>query len=132
MLWPSDKERDMTDESRTLDLDELLGLARPVKVRWKGQEYGLRDIESMDPTDYVRWLQLEKQINLDSGADGIDEAGAQNMIQATEAALALISPELAKLGLTFLQQMTVLKFYATETLGSEALGAVGSKNSESA
>lgn len=122
----------MTDESRTLDLDELLGLARTIKVRWKGQEYGLRSMESMDPTDYVRWLELEKQINLEPGTEEIDEAGAQNMIQATKAALILICPELANLGLTFLQQMTVLKFYATESLGFEALGGADSKNSESA
>jgi len=108
----------MTEEKTTavLNLDELFGVARPIKVVFDRRTYEMVRPEALSPKGFVQWDKLVKRaMQLQVGAD--DEM-TDEMTEELEAvismAIYMACPELEKAGLSFPQKMSVLNFYAEE------------------
>ncbi len=99
-----------------LNLDELFGASRPIKVVWKGVEYHLRRPEGMGPVEIVRLEHLrERHAALDAAAktDGVEPYMLQ-IEECVDEMIAVLSTELARQKLPFLAKTNVLEFWIGE------------------
>lgn len=103
----TDTER--KERAVVLDLDELLGLSPTIKVRWKGREFEMRHMRTLDPESLAQFLRL--QTKLSQAGDADDAESFLRMAEAQDELLAIICPELAAAELSFMQKVQVLGFY---------------------
>lgn len=118
-------------ERKPLNLDELYGTARPVIVVWQEKRYELRRPEAMTPVEYSRWTKLQAKTSklIIDNVDEMGEQQAEELAEAVQLALNLVSPELAALDLPFAAQVKVLEFYSEEiTRTEEKVAGDGPKN----
>ncbi len=110
-----------------LNLDELFGKARPVKVVYEGIAYELVRPESLNPQQYQELVNLYNKWvkeRLDQGTDAI------KIDQAMTEIITVLNPKLAEKNLPFSWKSQVLEFYGNETLQSSA--SKGSSGTQSA
>lgn len=58
----------------TLNLDELFGQAKTLKVRYGGAEYELRHADALTPAEFARLARLGKQFQEAQGDDELEKA----------------------------------------------------------
>lgn len=97
-----------------LNLDELYGLARPITVIQGGREYELQRPEAFGPVAMLRLDRLQQSIARLRTADGDPEAQAQELDDLTTDLLAMLNPDLAAAGLSYLQRRQVIAFWDTK------------------
>lgn len=119
-------------ERKPLNLDELFGLNKPVIVVWQEKRYELRRPEAMTPVEYSRWTKLQAKTGklIIDDTDEMSEQQGQELNEAVNITLSLVSPELAKAKLPFAAQVKVLQFYSEEIAKTEekVAGADSPKN----
>ena len=108
----------MTEEKKTavLNLDELYGVARPIKVVFDGRTYEMVRPDALSPKAFVQWDKLVKRaMKLQVGAnDEMTDEMTAELETVIEMAIYMACPELEKAGLSFPQKMSILNFYAEE------------------
>lgn len=117
----------MSDERKVLDLDELFGQARAVKVKWQDQEYELLKMEAISPQDAVRFQKLQIAAGKLQMKNDMDDASAKQLEKLIDDMLKLLCKELPLQGMKFLVKMRVLTYYIEETQGKKALETALSK-----
>lgn len=113
-----------TDEHHVLNLDELFGTARPVKVTWQGKEYELVRPEGLNAVQHQAFSRLYTKIQkaqLDLGNDPDELEAMVNEL------IALLNARLADAGLAYMAKIKVLEFYAAEVFEPEK-GKTAAKN----
>jgi hypothetical protein len=112
----------MADNLRILNLDEVFGQDRPVKVLWGGREYELLRLEAFSPR------QIHALGKLQGAAARLSEGGMQNAegsdaeIEALfDEMLAVLCKELPLATMPFLAKTRIITFYIEETQGKKAL-----------
>lgn len=115
----------MIDEKRkALDLDELFGQARAVKVKWSGKEYELVRIEALGPKSISRFQGLQNKTSqlqmLSLNADITDEQDKE-IIDLFNEMLLMLCKDLPVLEMPFAAKSKCLEFYIVETQGKNAL-----------
>lgn len=124
----------MTEEKgKILDLDELFGQARAVKVRWLGKEYELLKLEGISPRQSVKFQQMQMRANVLQNAEGTDEQ-ADEVEKLLNEMLKMLCAELPVETIPFMAKTRVMGFYIEETQGKKALetalsNATGEKSS---
>lgn len=118
------------DKNRILDLDDLLGQNKSVKVKWHTKEYALLTVEAISPKQAVQFQRMqEKTIKLQTpkangdaskNADVTDDDAAQLEALVDEMLIMLCS-ELPIGEIPFGGKMRILNFYMEETQGKKAL-----------
>ena len=108
----------MTEEKKTavLNLDELFGVARPIKVVFGGRTYEMVRPEALSPKAFVRWDKLVKRamrLQVEANGEMSDEM-TEELEGVIGDAIYMACPELEQAGLSFPQKMSVLNFYAEE------------------
>lgn len=108
-------------ERKVLDLDQLMGLDRPIIVRLHGAEYELKRPEAFGPLEIQRFQRTERIYNaILNGYEGgkeanPDEAQAQEWLgKASEllgGLIEMLCPELAKAGLGLAGMVRVIEHY---------------------
>ena len=96
-----------------LNLDELYGKAKPVKVVHEGIIYELARPESLNPTQYQDFVNLYNKWvteRLDQGTDAV------KIDQALTDIITVLNPKLAEKNLPLAWKSQVLEFYGNETL----------------
>ena len=114
----------MEEERKTLDLDELFGQARAIKVKWGGRFYELVRLEALGPKPISRFQALqEKASNLQKiSLDGeITDEQDQQIIELFDEMLKMLCKELPVSQIPFAAKSKVLEFYITETQGKNSL-----------
>ena len=109
---------------RVLNLDEMFGQDRPVKVLWGGREYELLRLEAFSPRQIHALGKLQGEAarlgaNAPKGADAPDvdaEIGA-----LFDEMLAVLCKELPLSTMPFLAKTRIITFYIEETQGKKAL-----------
>ncbi len=121
----------MSDETKAvLNLDELFGQAQPIKVKWQGKDYELRNPEAMGPVEYAQFSKLQTRVNaLQVGAGEMDEEQAGNMEQLVINMLAMLNSDLGKVPMPFVARMRALEFYSQQ-LGFEDASSAEKKAGE--
>lgn len=117
----------MSEEKKVLDLDELFGQARAVKVKWQDQEYELLKMEAISPQDAVRFQKLQVAAGKLQMKDDMDDASAKQVEKLIDDMLKLLCKELPLQDMKFMVKMRVLTYYIEETQGKKALETALSK-----
>jgi hypothetical protein len=117
----------MTDEPtrKVLDLDELFGQARAVKVRYAGKEYELLRMEGISPKQAWKFQNLKQRANAlqQLGAE-LAEGDADELNDLMKEMLQILCAELPLGEMPFLMRLRVLTFYIEETQGKNVLKTV--------
>jgi hypothetical protein len=115
------RKNNMSDEKKPLNLDELFGQARAVKVIWKGQTYELMHLNSMSPKQYVMFSKLQKKTTkLQSLGEDVTDEQAKQVVGILDEMLHLVCGELPLSEFSFIEKTKVLMFYIEETQGKKA------------
>lgn len=116
----------MSDENKgkALDLDELFGQARAVKVKWAGKEYELARIEALGPKSISRFQSLQNKTSqlqmLSLNAEITEEQDTQ-IIALFDEMLLMLCKDLPVKTMPFAAKSKCLEFYVVETQGKNAL-----------
>jgi hypothetical protein len=111
----------MTDDRKILDLDELFGQAKAVRVKWQGQEYELFKMEAISPQDAVRFQKLQVSASKLQMKEGMGDADAKQVEKLIDDILKLLCKELPLHEIKFMVKMRILTYYIEETQGKKAL-----------
>lgn len=116
----------MAEEIKTLDLDELFGNARPIKVKWAGKEYELLRLEAFSPREInafqkmqVEAQRLQQPATIQQQIEGYDPDA--EIAALFDKMLAQLCPSLPLDSIPFLAKSRIITFYIGETAGKKAL-----------
>jgi hypothetical protein len=109
----------------TLDLDQLLGEARPIVIIYQSKEYRLSRPESLTPKRAADLWRAKRGMDEFRKAGILDDGGKvdekkmtakweQRMMQFIGEAIKIVSPELAALDLPLPKLLAVFEFYSKE------------------
>src|SRR5688500_20342728 len=118
------------DKNRILDLDDLFGQNKAVKVKWKEKEYELLSLEGISPKQSVQFHRMQVKVvklqmsetngNGSKDVNTTDEDAIQ--IEAIiDEMLIILSNELPIHEIPFGGKMRILSFYMEVTRGQKAL-----------
>ena len=111
----------MTEEIKTLDLDELFGQARKIQVKWQGKEFELLSMDGISPTHALQLQALQNKVNALRGKQEPNAEDASQMEQVLDEILVMIGKDLPLSELTFNKKLAIIHFYIEETQGKKAL-----------
>ena len=117
----------MAEDKKILDLDELFGQARAVKVKWKGTEYELLKMEGIGPREAVAFQKMQVKASQLQGSKNIDDKKAKEIEKLFDEMLKLLCKQLPVQEMDFMVKMRTLTFYIEETQGKKVLETALSK-----
>lgn len=114
----------MSEEKKVLDLDELFGQARAVKVRWKGEEYEFLRMEGITPRQATQFNQLhlksaKLQKAIAKGGEPTEDQSAQTD-EFLSQMIKILCPKFPVDGLGFMAKTRIVQFYMEQTQGKNA------------
>lgn len=103
------------EKTRIHSLDELFGKNKDLFVEWEGKRYSLKHPDSFSPVEMNRFDSLSKRsVELHfADKEEMSDADSEALGEITRELIELLNPRLAE-RLTFLQQISVLRFHAEE------------------
>lgn len=119
------------EKGKALDLDELFGQARAIKVKWQGKEYELVRLEGLGPRQIVafnamrtRAMELQTVSMAAQQSENvieISEKQAKDIENIFDEMLTMLSKELPLSDMLFQAKMRTLEFYIEEIQGKKAV-----------
>ena len=109
------------DDKKILNLDDLFGQAKPIKVRWQGQEYEFLRMDGITPKQALEFQRLQLKAGKIQNAESIDEASAMQIEEVFNDMLKILCPKIPLEEMTFLMKTRIVTFYIEETQGKNAL-----------
>lgn len=111
----------MTEQKKPLDLDELFGQARAVKVRKNDRDHELIHLDALSPKQAVRFQKLQLTVNkLRNLKEGEITDGQAELIESTmEEMLSILCSTLPLNEMSFMEKTRVLTYYIEETQGKK-------------
>ena len=116
----------MSDENskKALNLDELFGDARAVKVIHEGIEYEFMRMDGLGPRQATQLQKMQRQAQkLQLLGEEMSEAQAQELEALLNEIITLLCPKFPVEGMSFLKRLRVIMFYMEETEGKKAMEA---------
>lgn len=108
------------ETGKALDLDELFGQAKAIKVKWQGKEYELMPIAAIGPKDALALQKMqERSVSMSEGSDSITEETALELERMFDEMLVILSKELPLDEIPFGGKMKILQFYTEESEGKK-------------
>lgn len=121
----------MDEEKCSLNLDEIFGLAKPIKVVWKSIEYELPRPEAFSPKSWAGFSALQGKIgSLQAMGEQLTDEQAEQLDQIANDCIKFLSPKLAKCELPFFAKVQVIKFYGDQIEGDAPKNPLGSPTGE--
>lgn len=114
----------MAEEKRVLDLDELFGQARTVKVKFDSKQYELVRVEALGPRAISKFQSLQKRANalqMENLKGEISEKQEAEIVALFDQMLAMLCADLPLNEMGFAMKAKTLEFYVLETQGKNAL-----------
>jgi hypothetical protein len=114
----------MMDENKVLNLDEMFGEDRPVKVKWKGVEYDLLRLEAFSPREINRFQMMQKdasELQRLKNENAADKSIDAKIEQLFDKMLSTLCAKLPLKEIPFLGKTRIITFYIEETQGKKAL-----------
>lgn len=110
----------MSDQQRVLDLDDLLGQASSIKVKWNGREYELLRMESVSPKQAVKFQKLQARANrLQTNGESTEEADAVELENVMDEMLGMLCKDLPLTEIPFGMKMRIVTFYGEQAQGKK-------------
>jgi hypothetical protein len=114
----------MANEVRKpLDLDELFGQARAIKVRWEGKEYDLIQLEALGPREIVQFKKMHwkaSNLQINSVSEEINDAQADEIVELFDQMMEMICKEFPK-DAPFAIKARALEYYVVEMEGKKKI-----------
>lgn len=113
----------MSDEQKVLDLDELFGQARAVKVRFKGAEYEFLRTDGISPRQATQFNQMHlKSARLQKSMQKgeVSDAQAEQIDGILSQMIKVLCPNFPVNDLGFMAKTQVIQFYMEQTQGKKA------------
>lgn len=98
-----------------LNLEELFGQGKKLKVLWGEGEYELLRPAAFGARDTVRLNSLRRKVNALQTLDELNDQQVQELEEALDGVLGLLCPNLPLKEMPFAARLQVLTFYAMET-----------------
>jgi hypothetical protein len=117
----------MNDDNKVLNLDELFGQARAVKLRWHGREYELLRMEGIGPKQATQfnalYLRAGKMQNALTDGTDVTEEQAEEVDEILARMLKILCADFPVEDVPFLAKMRAIQFYMEQTQGKKAMEA---------
>lgn len=117
----------MSTDKKVLDLDELFGEARAIKIKWGGKEYELLRMEALSPRSISRFQGLQRRTHaLQSEVTGggeLSEESNQEIMRMFDEMLMMLCESFPVNTMPFAYKAKVLEFYIEETQPKNAVDA---------
>lgn len=120
----------MTEKKKILNLDDLFGTARAVKVKFADKEYELLRIEALGPKAISRFQKMQKranQLQMINIENEISNAEEEEIISLFDEMLKMLCATLPVGSMPFAAKAKTLEFYVMETQGKNALDVTTAK-----
>ena len=101
----------MADDNKVLNLDEMFGEDRPVKVKWKTGEYELHRFTALSVTNVLKFQKMRRDVMRLQVLDEVTEKDAGTIESLFNAMLKMIGPELPLDEIPYVMKPTILAFY---------------------
>ena len=101
----------MVDDNKVLNLDEMFGEDRPVKVKWKTGEYELHRFTALSVTNVLKFQKMRREVMRLQVLDEVTEKDAKTIESLFNAMLQMIGPELPLDEIPYVMKPTILAFY---------------------
>lgn len=114
----------MSDGNKVLNLDELFGQARAVKVRWQGREYELLRMEGIGPKQATQFNKLHLQASRLQGSvnsQDVDDAQAEEIEEVFNKMIKILCADFPVSEAPFMAKMSIVQFYVEQTQGKKAM-----------
>ena len=107
---------------KALNLDELFGDARAVKVLHGGIEYELMRIEALGPRQAVQVQRMQRQAQvLQIKGEDISDNQAQEIETLFEKIITMLCPTFPVHEIEFAKKMRIVVYYMKETQGKKTM-----------
>lgn len=121
----------MSEENKVLDLDELFGQAKAIKVRWEGQEYEFLRMETFSPRQLVQFNQihiesekLKDEMAKTSASEEEKEALGDQIENLLDKMLITLCPKFPVDEINFMRKSAAIQFYMEQTQAKNAKRAM--------
>lgn len=114
----------MTEKRKVLDLDEIFGQARTVKIKFQEKQYELVRVEALGPRAISKFQGLQKKANalqMENLKGEISDAQEQQIVALFDQMLEMLCEDLPLNEMGFAMKAKTLEFYVLETQGKNAL-----------
>lgn len=113
----------MSDDNKLLNLDELFGQARKVKVRFQEKDYEFLRMEGISPRQATQFNKLQMQASrlqngMKNSQDITEEQGVE-IDKIFDRMIQMLCPDFPVDRLPFMGKMRVIQFYMEETQGKK-------------
>ena len=117
---------------KTLDLDELIGQAKPIKVKWQGESYEMLRSDGISPKQAVKFQKLQPRAQglLTGDHAEVSDEEASQLEAIIDEMLAIVCVELPLENIPFGMKLKIIQFYVEETQGKNAVDAAVQRVSE--
>lgn len=116
------------DKNKVLNLDEVFGQDRPIKVKWQGREYELLRLEAFSPRQIQALGKMQEAAQKLSthtqpppNTSYLGEEQDTKIEQLFDEMLSTLCKDLPLNEMPFLAKMRIITFYIEETQGKKAL-----------
>ena len=101
----------MADENKVLNLDEVFGQDRPIKVKWKENEYALHRFTALSVTEVLRFQKMRREVMRLQLIEEVTEKEGGEIEALFNAMLKLIGPDLPLDEIPYVMKPSILAFY---------------------
>lgn len=116
----------MSDENKVLDLDELFGQARAVKIKWEGRTYELLRMEGISPKQAARLNALQqKSFELQKRMQGASDASDQDIADLEDLfgnMLLILCSDFPVDKMPFMMKMRAVQYYMEQSQSKKKAG----------
>ncbi len=108
------------DNGKALDLDELFGQNKSIKVKWHDKQYELIPISAIGPKDALALQKMQARATaFSSQKEEITDETAAELERMFDEMLVILSRELPLEQIPFGAKMKILEFYTQESEGKK-------------
>lgn len=110
---------------KTLDLDELLGQAKPIRVKWDGKTHDLIGADGISPKQAVQLQSMQARVwkLTDGTKTDVTDADAAALESVVDEMLGMLCNDLPLDTIPFGSKLKIITFYVAETQGKNAQDA---------
>lgn len=103
------------DVRKALDLDELFGQARAIKVKWQGKEYELVQFNGMNSYQVLSFQKMRRDIVVAQLDETISAERAAEIEKLFDDMLTILCKDLPLHEISYVEKTTIIAFYFQET-----------------
>lgn len=111
----------MSNDKTILDLDELLGQRKQIKVRRNGIEYDLADMNALSAKEVIQIQTMRSKIARLQILDELSEEQSTEIEKLFDGILSMLCKDITLAEISYVEKTSILAFYFTESQTKKAI-----------